>query len=186
MRIIGGKFRGKALAAPGAAGGGEAHLRPTSDRVRESLFNLLAHGPYGGAPEGCRVLDLFAGTGALGLEAMSRGATRAILVDDHGPSRALIRTNVEAMGLMGATKIWRRDATNLGENRDNPYDLIFLDPPYRKGLGAKALKSAKDGGWIAEGALVIYEGAADEEAPAFNDLLDERKYGDTRILIARA
>ncbi len=186
MRIIGGKFRGKALAAPGAAGGGAAHLRPTTDRVRESLFNLLAHGPYDGAPDGRRVLDLFAGTGALGLEAMSRGATRAIFVDDHGPSRALIRTNVEAMGLMGATKIWRRDATNLGENRDNPYDLIFLDPPYRKGLGAKALASAREGGWIAEGALIIYECAADEEAPAFADLLDERKYGDTRILIARA
>ena len=90
------------------------------------------------------------------------------------------------MGLMGVTKIWRRDATNLGENRDNPYDLIFLDPPYRKGLGAKALKSAKDGGWIAEGALVIYECAADEEAPEFADLLDERKYGETRVLIARA
>ena len=185
MRIIGGKYRGKALAAPGAAGGGEAHLRPTSDRVRESLFNLLAHGPYDGAPKGCRVLDLFAGTGALGLEAMSRGATRAIFVDDHGPSRALIRTNVEAMGLMGATKIWRRDATNLGENRDAPYDLIFLDPPYRKGLGQKALASARDGGWIAEGALIICECAADEDAPEFAELLDERKYGETRILIAR-
>ncbi len=185
MRIIGGKFRGKALAAPHAARGGAAHLRPTSDRVRESLFNLLTHGPYDGAPEGSRVLDLFAGTGALGLEAMSRGATRTIFVDDHGPSRALIRTNVEAMDLMGATKIWRRDATNLGPNRDAPYDLIFLDPPYRKGLGQKALKSARDCGWIAESALIIYECAADEEAPAFDSLLDERKYGGTRVLIAR-
>ena len=186
MRIIGGRYRGKALAAPGAVGGRAAHLRPTSDRVRESLFNLLAHGPYDGAPEGRRVLDLFAGTGALGLEAMSRGATRAIFVDDHGPSRALIRTNVEALGLMGATKIWRRDATNLGPNRDAPYDMIFLDPPYRKGLGQKALTSARDGGWIADGALIIYECAADEDPPEFHDLMDERKYGETRILIARA
>lgn len=185
MRIIGGKFKGKALAAPGAAGGGAAHLRPTSDRVRESLFNLLAHGPYDNAPEGRRVLDLFAGTGALGLEAMSRGAERAVFVDDHGPSRALIRTNVEALDLMGATKIWRRDATRLGLNRDKPYDLIFLDPPYRKGLGDKALVSAREGGWIAEDALIIYECAADEEAPAFADLLDERTYGETRVLIAR-
>ncbi len=186
MRIIGGKFKGKALAAPGAAGGGAAHLRPTSDRVRESLFNLLAHGPYDGAPEGRRVLDLFAGTGALGLEAMSRGAARCVFVDDHGPSRALIRTNVEALGLMGATKIWRRDATRLGPNRDRPYDLIFLDPPYRKSLGEKALASAREGGWIADRALIIYECAVDETPPGFSDVLDDRKYGETRILIAEA
>ena len=185
MRIIGGKFKGKALAAPGAAGGGAAHLRPTSDRVRESLFNLLAHGDYDDAPEGRRVLDLFAGSGALGLEAMSRGAVRAVFVDDHGPSRALIRTNVEALGLMGATKIWRRDATRLGPNRDKPYDLIFLDPPYRKNLGSKALTSARDGGWIAENALIVYECAVDEEAPEFETLLDDRKYGGTRILISK-
>ncbi len=186
MRIIGGRFKGRALAAPGAAGGGAAHLRPTSDRVRESLFNLLAHGPYDGAPEEMRVLDLFAGVGALGLEAMSRGAARAVFVDDHGPSRALIRENVEALGLMGATKIWRRDATRLGPNRDAPYDLIFLDPPYRKGLAVKALASAAEGGWLAPGAVLIVEQAADEELPAFGELLDERSYGDTRILIARA
>lgn len=186
MRIIGGKFKGRALAAPGAAGGGAAHLRPTSDRVRESLFNLLAHGPYDGAPDGMRVLDLFAGVGALGLEAMSRGAARAVFVDDHGPSRALIRQNVEALGLMGATKIWRRDATRLGPNRDAPYDLIFLDPPYRKGLAEKALESAAEGGWVAPGAFVIIEQAEDEAPIEFGEAMDRRTYGDTRISILRA
>ncbi|MGB0410745.1 MAG: 16S rRNA (guanine(966)-N(2))-methyltransferase RsmD [Pikeienuella sp.] len=188
MRIIGGKFKGKALAAPGKDGGGAAHLRPTSDRVRESLFNLLAHGPYDGVPEGCRVLDLFAGTGALGLEAMSRGATRAVFVDDHGPSRALIRTNVEAMGLTGTTKIWRRDVTRLGPHKGEPFDLVFLDPPYRSGLGVAALASARAGGWLADKALIILEIASDEEPPAdgvFGEILDDRKYGETRILIAR-
>ena len=154
--------------------------------MRESLFNLLAHGPYDGAPEGMRVLDLFAGVGALGLEAMSRGAARAVFIDDHGPSRALIRENVETLGLMGATKIWRRDATRLGPNRDAPYDLIFLDPPYRKGLTDKALTSAADGGWIAPGALLVIEQAADEAPTAFGAALDERIYGDTRVLIRRA
>lgn len=185
MRIIGGRFKGRALAAPGAAGGGAAHLRPTSDRVRESLFNLLAHGDYDGAPEGMRVLDLFAGVGALGLEAMSRGAARAVFVDDHGPSRALIRENVEKMGLMGATKIWRRDATRLGPNRDAPYDLVFLDPPYRKDLAAKALASAAEGGWLAPAALIVLEQASDEAAPNAIAPLDERTYGETRVLIGR-
>ena len=186
MRIIGGKYKGRALAAPGAAGGGAAHLRPTSDRVRESLFNLLAHGDYDDAPTDMRVLDLFAGVGALGLEAMSRGAARCVFVDDHGPSRALIRENVEKLGLMGATKIWRRDATRLGPNRDAPFDLVFLDPPYRKGLAAKALASAADGGWIAPDALIILEQAADEDPPGFGEVADDRAYGDTRVLILRA
>lgn len=189
MRIIGGKFRGKVLAAPGKDGGGAAHLRPTSDRVRESLFNLLAHGPYEGAPDGRRVLDLFAGTGALGLEAMSRGGIRAVFVDDHAPSRALIRTNVEALGLTGATKIWRRDATRLGDHKGEPFDMVFLDPPYRSGLGAVALTSARAGGWIADNALIVLELAADEDLPpetALGEILDDRRYGETRVLIARA
>ncbi len=186
MRIVGGRFRGRALAAPGAAGGGVAHLRPTADRVRESLFNLLAHGPYDGAPEGMRVLDLFAGTGALGLEAMSRGAIRAVFVDDHGPSRALIRENVEALGLLGETKIWRRDATKLGPCRGEPFDLVFLDPPYSKGLADPALASAAAGGWLAPGALVIVEQAEAEPLPERIELLDERVYGETRIVIGRA
>lgn len=185
MRIVGGKFRGRALAAPGAAGGGEAHLRPTSDRVREALFNLLAHGPYDGAPAGMRVLDLFAGVGALGLEAMSRGAARAVFVDDHGPSRALIRENVEKLGLTGSTKIWRRDATRLGPCRGEGFDLIFLDPPYGAGLGDKALASASEGGWIAPGALIVLEEAASAETPARLTVLDRRAYGGTQVLVGR-
>lgn len=185
MRIVGGEFKGRALAAPGAAGGGAAHLRPTSDRTRESLFNLLAHGPYGGAPEGMRVLDLFAGVGALGLEAMSRGAARAVFVDDHGPSRALIRENVERLGLTGATKIWRRDATRLAPNRGEGFDLVFLDPPYGKGLVDRALESAAAGAWLAADALIVAERGAEEPAPYMIDPLDERSYGAARIVIGR-
>lgn len=190
MRIVGGRFRGRALAAPASVGvaadGGGAHLRPTTDRVRESLFNLLAHGPYGGAPEGRRVLDLFAGSGALGLEAMSRGAVRAVFVDDLAAARALIRETVETLGLTGATKIWRRDATRLGPCRGEPFDLVFLDPPYRKGLGAAALASAAAGGWLAPDALIVAEDAAGEAPPPQMALLDERVYGDTVIRIGRA
>lgn len=186
MRIVAGRFKGKPLAAPGSVGGGEAHLRPTSDRVRESIFNLLAHGAYDGLPEGARVLDLFAGVGALGLEALSRGAARAVFVDDHGASRALIRENVDKLGLTGVTKIWRRDATRLGPCRGDPFDLIFLDPPYRKGLLDAALASACDGGWIAPNALIIAEQSVDEPASAMIESLDVRTYGDTRVTFGRA
>jgi len=190
MRIIGGRFRGKRLAAPGAAGGGAAHLRPTSDRVRESLFNLLAHGDYGvpPPPQGRRVLDLFAGTGALGLEALSRGAERAVFIDDFATSRALIRENVEALGLTGQTKIWRRDATRLGPCRGAPFDLIFADPPYGSGLGGQALASAREGGWIAPGAIVVLELAAQEPVPETDwlTLADRRRYGDTQVIVFRA
>ncbi|WP_340107877.1 16S rRNA (guanine(966)-N(2))-methyltransferase RsmD [Pikeienuella sp. HZG-20] len=185
MRVVGGAFRGRRLAAPGAAGGGEAHLRPTSDRAREALFNLLAHGPYGGAPEGMRVLDLFAGTGALGVEAMSRGAARAVFVDDSAPSRALIRENVEKFGLTGATKIWRRDATKLGPCRGAPFDLVFLDPPYGADLGGPALASAAAGGWLAPDALIVLEESVGAARPPMLDILDERAYGETRLTIAR-
>lgn len=187
MRIVGGRFKGHALAAPGAAGGGAAHLRPTSDRVRESLFNLLAHGDYGDPPppEGRRVLDLFAGVGALGLEALSRGAVHALFVDDHGPSRALIRENVEKLGVIGESKIYRRDATRLGPCRGAAYALAFCDPPYRSGLGPRALASALEGGWLTEDALAVLETAAAEPAsppPGFA-LRDARRYGETQVLI---
>ena len=190
MRIIGGRCRGKRLVAPGSAGGGEAHLRPTSDRVRESLFNLLAHGDYGDPPlpEGRRVLDLFAGTGALGLEALSRGAKWAVFIDDFAAARALIRENVDTLGVIGQTKIWRRDATRLGPCRGDPFDLIFADPPYGSGLGIKALASAQQGGWIAPGAVVVLEHATAEAAPAVDWLhpVDARRYGETTITIFRA
>ena len=187
MRIVGGRFRGTRLAAPGAEGGGAAHLRPTSDRVREALFNLLAHGDYPPL-DGARVLDLFAGTGALGLEALSRGAERAVFVDDLGAARALIRENVEKLGLTGQTKIWRREATRLGPCRGAPFDLVFLDPPYRSGLGTAALASAGAGGWIAPGAVVVLELAADEALPELPwlDLADRRRYGETQIALFRA
>jgi 16S rRNA (guanine966-N2)-methyltransferase len=186
MRIIGGRFRGTRLGAPGPAAE-QGHLRPTSDRVRESVFNLLAHGPYGTPvpPEGRRVLDLFAGTGALGLEALSRGAAFAVFVEDHPASRALIRENVERLRLTGQTKLWRRDATKLGPCRGDPYDLVFADPPYGRDLGPAALDSARAGGWIAPGAVVVLETGAEEETPALPGLAlaDERAYGETRVLI---
>ena len=187
MRIIGGQFRGTRLAAPGADGGGAAHLRPTSDRVREALFNLLAHGDYPDI-EGLRVLDLFAGTGALGLEALSRGAERAVFVDEFAKSRALIRQNIDTLGVIGQTKLWRRDATRLGPCRGEAFDLIFADPPYRSGLGARALASAGEGGWIADGAVIVLELAQNEEAPELPGLTlaDRRHYGETQVLILRA
>src|SRR5438874_9476915 len=108
MRIVGGRLRGRALAAPKSQA-----IRPTADRLREALFNVLVHA-YGDPVTGARVLDLFAGTGALGLEALSRGAAFALFVDDGAPARALMRENVEALGLGGASRIFRRDAARLG------------------------------------------------------------------------
>src|SRR5687768_2016154 len=137
MRIVGGQLRGRALAAPKSQA-----IRPTADRLRESLFNILMHA-YGDPVTGARVLDLFAGTGALGLEAMSRGAAFALFVDDGAEARALIRENVESLGLGGTTRIFRRDATKLGAAHPVlPFSLAFLDPPYGRGLAEKALASA--------------------------------------------
>ena len=186
MRIIGGRFKGTCLAAPGAQGGGKAHLRPTSDRVRESLFNLLEHGDYPDL-DGLRVLDLFAGTGALGLEALSRGAAWAVFIDDGPAARGLIRQNIETLNVIGQTKLWRRDATRLGPCRGAPFDLIFADPPYGTDLGVRALASALGGGWVAAGAvLVLEQGVADDVAlPERLILADDRSYGETRLRILR-
>src|SRR5690625_440645 len=185
MRIIGGRFRGSHLATPGKAA--EGQLRPTSDRVREAVFNLLAHGNYGqpSPPEARRVRDLFAGTGALGIEALSRGASFAVFVEDHPASRALIRENVERLRLEGETRIWRRDATRLGPCRGAPFDLIFADPPYRRELGGRALASAREGGWIAPGAVGMLEIGRDEVAPDLPGLrlTEDRRYGENRMLI---
>lgn len=189
MRIVGGRFRGTALASVGAGDAG-AHLRPTQDRVRESLFNILAHGGFAepALPEGCRVLDLFAGTGALGLEALSRGAVRATFVDDGVKARALIRENVDKLGLAGATRLYRRDATRLGPNRGEGFDLVFLDPPYGKGLGERALASAREGGWLAPGAVIVWEEGGEVTLPDWAGERDCRRYGDTmiRVLVAGA
>ncbi|SIO13850.1 16S rRNA (guanine(966)-N(2))-methyltransferase RsmD [Vannielia litorea] len=179
MRIVGGKFRGTALAALGKGDAG-AHLRPTSDRVREALFNVLASR---GGVEGTRVLDLFAGTGALGLEALSRGAVHVTAVDDGQKARALIRENVEKLRAMGEVKLYRRDATRMGENRGAGFDLVFLDPPYGKGLGQRALASAVAGGWIAPEALIVWEESAPMQAPEGFDLIEHRAYGDTHITL---
>jgi 16S rRNA (guanine966-N2)-methyltransferase len=185
MRIVAGKHRGLSLATPK-----DDRVRPTSDRVREALFNVLAHNDFGigFSVEGARVLDLFAGTGALGLEALSRGAKYVLFVDDHAESRALVRRNVEAAQATGATKIWRRDATGLGEmppNAGGSFDLVFLDPPYRKGLVELALASARGGKWFAERALVVAEMAAGEAfaVPVGFAVVDERAYGDTRVVV---
>ncbi len=185
MRIVAGLWRGRALAGLGA-GDAAARLRPTSDRVRESLFNLIAHGAYGDPPppEGARVLDLFSGTGALGLEALSRGATVALLVDTGAKAADLIRRNIATLDATEA-RFLARDATRLGRCPEAPFTLIFLDPPYGRGLGERALAAALAGGWIAPGALIVWEESAPITPPAGLTLLDSRRYGDTMISILR-
>lgn len=180
MRIIGGRSRGLHL-APLGEGDAKAHLRPTSDRVREAIFNLLLNGGYGNPVDGARVLDLFAGTGALGLEALSRGAARVAFVDDGATSRALLRRNIELMRAMGQTDVWRRDATRMGPNRGPGYDLVFLDPPYGKGLGELALAGLTAGGWLAPGAMIVWEEGTPPLPPAPYAQIDQRIYGDTVV-----
>ena len=155
MRIVGGEFRGRPLAAPRSQ-----DIRPTTDRTREAVFNVVAH-RFADRLSGARVLDLFAGTGALGLEAMSRGAAFCMFIEESAEGRGRIRTNVEAFGLTGRTKIFRRDATRLGEAGNiQPFGLVFADPPYGRGLGEMALGSARSGGWLVPGALCVVEEAA--------------------------
>src|SRR4029079_13814282 len=152
MRVVGGRLKGRNLASPSSR-----EIRPTADRLRESVFNILIHA-YDDPIEGARVLDLFAGTGALGIEAVSRGGAFALFIDNGAEARALLRNNVEALALGGVTKIYRRDATNLGPAHPmEPFSLAFLDPPYGKGLPVQALASARNGGWLKPGALVVVE-----------------------------
>jgi 16S rRNA (guanine966-N2)-methyltransferase len=183
MRVVGGEFRGRTLAAPKSSA-----IRPTADRTREALFNILGHGHADRLP-GARVLDLFSGTGALGIEALSRGAAFCLFVEMSAEGRALVRRNLEAVGAEGRAKIFRRDATRLGPvGAMPPFDLIFADPPYGKGLGQAALRSALEGGWLAAGCLCVLEEAADapfETGPAFA-IEEERRYGDTLIRILRS
>jgi len=184
MRIVAGKFRGARIEAPKGLA-----TRPTSDRVRQALFNVLEHGAPRFDFEGARVLDLFAGSGALGLEAMSRGARFCLFVEDSAEARGAIRRNIEALELTGVTKIWRRDATKLGERGAiPPFNLIFLDPPYARGLGDQALAGLVDGGWASDDAIVVVEERADVEIalPALFQEIDSRSYGDTKIVMARA
>ncbi len=185
MRIIAGRFRGRALAAVGK-GDKAGHLRPTTDRVRESLFSMLAGGRFGDPITGARVLDLFAGTGALGLEALSRGAEVACFVDSGRPASRLIGDNIARCGAGDETTLITRDATRLGPNPDTPFTLIFCDPPYGKGLGEKALAAARAGGWIAPGALVVWEENTAVTPPEGFSFIDERRYGDTIIRLLEA
>jgi 16S rRNA (guanine966-N2)-methyltransferase len=182
MRIVGGRLRGRMLAAPKSQA-----IRPTADRLRETLFNILIHA-YGDPVSGARVLDLFAGTGALGLEAISRGATFALLVDEGAEARALIRANVEALGLGGVTRVFRRDATKLGPVHPlAPFSLAFLDPPYGQGLAEQALSSARAGGWLADDALLVVEEAARPgfEVPDGFAEQERRAYDDTELIVLR-
>jgi 16S rRNA (guanine966-N2)-methyltransferase len=182
MRIVGGRFRGAALTGPKTM-----TVRPTSDRLRETLFNVLAHA-YDDAASNARVLDLFAGTGALGLEALSRGARYCLFIEEAAEARALVRQNVEALGLTGQTRLWRRDATGLGPATADPFNLVFADPPYGKGLAEKALASARDGGWLAPGALAVVEEAADVRfvMPEGFALLEARPHGESQLVFLRA
>ena len=183
MRVVGGRLKGRNLAAPASR-----DIRPTADRLRESLFNILIHA-YDNPIADARVLDLFAGTGALGIEAVSRGAKFALFVDNGAEARALMRNNVEALGLGGATKIYRRDATHLGPAHPvEPFSLVFLDPPYAKGLAEKALVSLRDGGWLTPGALLVVEEAttaAFRAGEGFEEL-ERRAYDETEFVFLRA
>ena len=182
MRVVGGRLKGRNLASPSSR-----DIRPTADRLRESVFNILVHA-YDDPSESARVLDLFAGTGALGIEAASRGARFTLFVDNGSEARALLRSNVEALGLGGVTKVYRRDATNLGPAHPlEPFSLVFLDPPYAKGLADKALGSLRDGGWLTPNALVVVEEAKSAQfaAPAGFAEQERRSYDDTEFTFLR-
>jgi 16S rRNA (guanine966-N2)-methyltransferase len=182
MRIVGGDYRGRGLAAPRSN-----LIRPTADRLRQTLFDILAHG-FDDPVSGARVLDLFAGTGALGLEALSRGASYALFVEEGVEGRGLIRQNIETLGLTGRTRLFRRDATKLGPAGNiAPFDLVFADPPYGKGLGEGALAAAVEGGWIAPQALAILEEDAKVEVPPIAGLkvVDKRIVGDSQLVFMR-
>jgi 16S rRNA (guanine966-N2)-methyltransferase len=182
MRVVGGRLKGRNLASPSSR-----EIRPTADRLREAVFNILVHA-YANPIHGARVLDLFAGTGALGIEAVSRGARFALFVDNGTEARALLRRNVEALGLGGVTKVFRRDATALGPAHPvEPFSLVFLDPPYRMRLAEQACISLRDGGWLSEDALLVVEEAkaADFTAPHGYAVLARRAYDDTEFVFLR-
>jgi 16S rRNA (guanine966-N2)-methyltransferase len=183
MRVVGGKFKGLHLATPA-----DQSTRPTSDRVREAVFNILAHGIAGLELDGARVLDLFAGTGALGFEALSRGGRHCQFVDESAEARGLVRTNADKLGVIGQCKIWRRDATDLGLCAPLPkFDLVFCDPPYGKGFGVKSLNSLVAGGWLNEGGIVVLEEVDKAEVPEIAGLalIGEREYGETKVRFYR-
>ena len=185
MRIVGGQFRGRALAAPE----GKA-TRPTSDRAREALFNILAHAAWAPELDGARVIDLFAGSGALGFEAVSRGGAFCLFVETDDGARGAIRENAEALGLFGRTRVHRRSAIDLGVrpgSAGEAFDIAFLDPPYGQGLGEQALVRLAEGDWLAPGALVVFERGSDEpdiDTPGY-ERLDDRAWGAARVLFLK-
>lgn len=183
MRIVGGKLRGRTLQGPASNA-----VRPTSDRLRETLFNILAHS-YDNPVEGARTMDLFAGTGAMGIEAISRGARFALFVDASAGACANIRANIEALGLAGTSRVLRHDVRKLGAAPEQErFNLVFLDPPYGRGFVAPALKTLRDGGWLGKDALVVIEESAGADAglPEGFSLDQARCYGDTKVMFARA
>ena len=189
MRIVGGAYRGRALAAPAGLA-----TRPTADLARQAVFNVLEHAAWSPGLQGLRVIDLFAGSGALGLEALSRGAAFCLFVETDAGARGAIRDNLEALApdgaLFGRSRIHRRDATDLGRKPAGdgaPFDLAFLDPPYARGLGERALASLADDGWLKPGALCVFERGADEPDPALPafETLDARRYGAARVLVLK-
>jgi 16S rRNA (guanine966-N2)-methyltransferase len=185
MRVTAGLYGGRTLATPR-----DNRVRPTADKVRQAVFNILMHNDLGLTLEGARVADLFAGTGAMGIEALSRGAAFCLFVDESAESRALERENIEALNLTGVSKIWRRDATKLGPmaaGSGGPFELVILDPPYHKGLVEPALASLKDGGWLSPGAVLVVETAHDEsvEAPGYTKF-EERIYGEAKVTFFKA
>jgi 16S rRNA (guanine966-N2)-methyltransferase len=178
VRIVGGEFRGRSLAVPKSNA-----IRPTADRTRESLFNILSHA-YPEAIDGTRMMDIFAGTGAVGLEGASRGCRHVLFVESSVEGRGLLWENIDALGLHGRTRMLRRDATDLGSVGNlEPFEFLFADPPYGEGLGEKAFKAAADGGWLVPGALAIIEERADvvvDMPPAYL-FLETRTFGDSKM-----
>jgi len=181
VRIIAGTYRGTRLAEVGA-GDAAAHLRPTSDRVRESLFSMLTHLDV---IHNARVLDLFAGTGALALEALSRGAAEALLVENGGAAQKLISANIQKVSAQKQAKLLRSDATALAPWPGPAFDLVFLDPPYGKGMGQRALGAARVGGWLLPSATIVWEESAPMDAPEGFTRTDKRKFGDTHLTLLR-
>lgn len=180
MRIVAGKFRGKQLETPKSD-----EIRPTADRVREAVFSIIGS-RIGPSLDGVHVLDLFAGTGAMGIEALSRGAEHCVFVDTGVEARGLIRGHIEAFGIAGQVKLLRRDATDMGPaERIKPAHLVFADPPYGKGLGERAIASALAGGWITPGALIVLEERKDADitAPEGMEIIDRRDYADTAVTL---
>jgi 16S rRNA (guanine966-N2)-methyltransferase len=184
MRIVAGRFKGRAITVPSGTS-----VRPTADRVRQAVFNVLEHGAPDVELAGARVVDLFAGSGALGLEALSRGAESAVFVETAAASRAAIRANIEAFGVGGVTKLLKRDATDLGPATPatSGCTLAFLDPPYGKGLAPLALAELGNHGWLADGAVAVIEedASATIVLPESFEEIDSRTYGGTRVTFAR-